>query len=146
MADLFGVKWAAATRVRRSMTCAARFQGCVDHRCQRIQEATVTPLDETGCRIGAKTQWRPGAVTRWLPFYRVSPQRGRLMEGLLGILVPDHGKPDDPLQGGLACSVPRTPSACAASLDRERAGVLGVAEATPSAPGLSGPPPRPRTR
>ena len=108
MADLFGVKRAAATLARMSTTCAARFQGFVDHLCQRVKEATVKPLDETGFRIGAKTPWRHVAVTLWRTFYRVSPQRGRLMEGLLGIIVPDHWKPYDTLKGVLQalCNAP----------------------------------------
>lgn len=101
MADLFGVKLAAATLARMSTTCAARFQGFVDHLCQRVKEATVKHLDETGFRIGAKTQWLHVAVTLWLTFYHVSPKRGRLMEGLLGIIVHDHWKPYYTLKGVL---------------------------------------------
>ena len=47
-------------------------------------------LDETGFRIGGKTQWLHVLSTPWLTFYRTSAQRGSLLEGLQGILVHDH--------------------------------------------------------
>jgi len=36
----------------------------------------VKHLDETGFRIGGKTQWLHIAATVWLTFYRISPKRG----------------------------------------------------------------------
>lgn len=35
-------------------------------------------------------QWLHIACTLWLTFYRVSPKRGSLLSGLLGIVVHDH--------------------------------------------------------
>lgn len=101
MADLFGVRLAAATLARMSATCAERFQGVVAVVCQAVKTAAVKHLDETGFRIGGKTQWLHVAVTLWLTFYRVSPKRGSLMEGLEGIVVHDHWKSYYALEGVL---------------------------------------------
>jgi len=101
MADLFGVKLAAATIARMSTLCAQRFQGFVSAVCQAVKTAAVKNLDETGFRIGKKLQWLHVAVTEWLSFYRVSPKRGSLLEGLTGIIVHDHWKPYYTLKGVL---------------------------------------------
>jgi transposase len=101
MADLFGVKLAAATLARMSAACAARFQGFMDVVYRFIQAAAVKHLDETGFRIGGKTQWLHIAATRWLTFYRTAPKRGSRWEGLLGIVVHDHWKPYYTLTGVL---------------------------------------------
>jgi len=99
MADLFNVRLAAATIARMSAGCAARFLGFVEAVCAFIKTAAVKHLDETGFRIGGKTQWLHVACTVWLTFYRVSPKRGSLLEGLLGIVVHDHWKPYYTLEG-----------------------------------------------
>jgi transposase len=101
MADLFGVKLAAVTLARMSAHCVGRFQGFVDAVCHLIKDAAVKHLDETGFRIGGKTQWLHIATTLWLTFYRVSPKRGSLLEGLKGIIVHDHWKPYYTLKGVL---------------------------------------------
>jgi transposase len=105
MADLFGVKLAAATLARMSGACARRFQGFVDALSRWIQTVAVKHLDETGFRIGGKTQWLPIAATRGLTFYRPARKRGSPWEGLCGLLVHDHGKPYLPPHGGPACPV-----------------------------------------
>ena len=50
-------------------------------------------MDETGFRIGGKTQWLHIASTVWLTFYRVSAKRGSLLAKVTGIVVHDHWKP-----------------------------------------------------
>jgi len=57
MADLFGVPPVTATIARISQDCAERFQGFVETVLDRVVEAPVKHLDETGVRIGGKTQW-----------------------------------------------------------------------------------------
>lgn len=99
MADLFGVKLAAATLARMSALCAQRFHGVVTVICQAVKTAAVKHLDETGFRIGGKTRWLHVAVTEWLSFYRVSPKRGSLLDALIGIVVHDHWKPYYTLTG-----------------------------------------------
>ena len=101
MADLFGVRLAAATLARMSATCAGRFQGFVEALCRFVKTAAVKHLDETGFRIGGKTRWLHVAVTAGLSFYRVSPQRGHLLDGIIGIVAHDHWKPYYTLKGVL---------------------------------------------
>jgi transposase len=103
MADLFGVRLAAATIARMRMKAVEPCQGFVAAVGQFVKTAAVKHLDETGFRIGGKTQWLHVAVTTWLSVYRVSPQRGSLWEGIIGIVVHDHWKPTTPCRG---CCMP----------------------------------------
>ena len=57
LADLFGVRFARATIAQISQACARRFQGFAEAVCERIVAAPVKHLDETGFRIGTRTQW-----------------------------------------------------------------------------------------
>src|SRR6202162_1833049 len=93
MADLFGVKLVTATIARISQDCAVRFQGFADELRDLVAAAPVKHMDETGFRIGGKTQWLHIASTVWLTFYRTSPTRGSLLDNVLGIVVHDHWKP-----------------------------------------------------
>jgi transposase len=93
MADLFGVHLVTATIAGMSRSCAARFQGFAAAVRDHVAAAALKHMDETGFRIGGKTQWLHIASTIWLTFYRVSPRRGSLLENLLGIVVHDHWKP-----------------------------------------------------
>jgi transposase len=93
MADLFGVHLVTATIAGMSRNCAARFQGFTAAVRDHVAAAPVKHMDETGFRIGGKTQWLHIASTIWLTFYRVSPKRGSLLENVLGIVVHDHWKP-----------------------------------------------------
>jgi transposase len=101
MADLFGVHLVTATIASMSRNCAARFQGFTAIVRDHVAAATVKHMDETGFRIGGKTQWLHIASTIWLTFYRVSPKRGSLLENVLGIVVHDHWKPYYTLKGVL---------------------------------------------
>jgi transposase len=58
-------------------------------------------------RIGGRTQWLHIACTVWLVFYRVSPRRGSLMEGVTGIVVHDYWKPYYTMEG-VAHALPTT--------------------------------------
>lgn len=93
MADLFGVKLVTATIARISQDCAVRFQGFADELRDLVAAAPVKHMDETGFRIGGKTQWLHIASTVWLTFYRISPKRGSLLAKVTGIIVHDHWKP-----------------------------------------------------
>src|SRR3954468_24069961 len=90
MADLFGVTLVAATIARISRDCATRFAGAVR---DLVAAAAVKHRDETGFRIGGKTQWLHIASTLRLTFYRVSPKRGSLPANVTGIVVQYHWKP-----------------------------------------------------
>jgi transposase len=93
MADLFGVKVAAATIARMSRTCAERLRGFAATVRDLVAGAQVKHMDETGFRIGGKTQWLHVASTALLTFYRVCAKRGSLLANVAGIVVHDHWKP-----------------------------------------------------
>ena len=99
MGDLFGVQLTTATIAAMSQNCAARFTSFATALYARIAAAAVKHLDETGFRIGGKTQWLHIAATVWLTFYRISPKRGDMPENLTGIAVHDHWKPYYTLEG-----------------------------------------------
>ena len=101
LADLFGVSLATATIARISQGYAGRCQSLVDTVRDHVAAAPVKHMDETGFRIGGKTQWLHIASTIWLTFYRVSPKRGSLMDNVSGIIVHDHWKPYYTLTGVL---------------------------------------------
>ena len=101
MADLFGVKVAAATIARMSRTCAERLHGFVETVRDLVAGAPVKHMDETGFRIGGKTQWLHVASTALLTFYRVCAKRGSLLANVVGIVVHDHWKPYYTIEGGL---------------------------------------------
>jgi transposase len=101
MADLFGVHLVTATIARISQDCAERFQGFVEAVRDRVIAAPVKHLDETGFRIGGKTQWLHIASTMLLTFYRISTRRGSLLANLAGVVVHDHWKPYYTLKGVL---------------------------------------------
>jgi transposase len=101
MADLFGVHLVTATIARISQDCAGRFQGFAEAVRDRVAAAAVKHMDETGFRIGGKTQWLHIASTMLLTFYRVSAKRGSLLADVTGIVVHDHWKPYYTLHGVL---------------------------------------------
>ena len=101
MADLFGVALVTATIASMSRSCAARLHDLAAAVRDHVAAAPVKHLDETGFRIGGKTQWLHIASTIWLTFYRMSQKRGSLPENLTGIIVHDHWKPYYTLQGVL---------------------------------------------
>jgi transposase len=99
MATLFGVRLVPATIARMSRSCAQRLQGFVAAVRVFVCQAPVKHLDETGFRIGGLTQWLHVASTACLSFYRVSPKRGSLLDGVRGIVVHDHWTPYYTLDG-----------------------------------------------
>jgi transposase len=101
MAHLFGVHMVTATIARISQDCAQRFQSFADAVRDHVAVAPVKHMDETGFRIGGKTQWLHVASTILLTFYRVSPKRGSLLAHVAGIVVHDHWKPYYTLKGVL---------------------------------------------
>jgi transposase len=101
MAHLFGMHLVTATIARISQDCAQRFQSFADAVRDHVAAAPVKHMDETGLRIGGKTQWLHIASTVLLTFYRVSPRRGSLLAHVTGIVVHDHWKPYYTLKGVL---------------------------------------------
>ena len=77
-----------------------------------IRAARVRCLDETGLRIGGKTQWLHTAATETLTLYRACAKRGAMPEGLEGgVVVHDGFKPYRNLDGA-----PRPPPMRSATL------------------------------
>ena len=108
LADLLGVKLVTATIARISQDCARRFQGFADVVRDYVAAAPGKHMDETGFRIGGRTQWLHIASTALLTFYRVCAKRGSLLMNVAGIVVHDHWKPCR------ACCTPcATPITCA---------------------------------
>ena len=99
MADLFGVRLATATIARISRDCAERSQSFAIAVRDRVAAAPVKHMDETGFRIGGRTQWLHIASTVLLTFYRVSAKRGSLLAQVIGIVVHDHWHPYYTLTG-----------------------------------------------
>jgi transposase len=99
MADLFGVKLSAATVAAMSGACAERLKGLVTMIRDLIAGAPVKHMDETGFRIGGKTQWLHVACTALTTFYRVCAKRGSLLANVVGIVVHDHWKPYYTMRG-----------------------------------------------
>ena len=58
-----------------------------------LKNAPVKNLDETGFRIGAKTQWLHVISNDKMTHYRVSPKRKDLLNDVTGVVVHDHWKP-----------------------------------------------------
>jgi transposase len=73
---------------------AAELKTFEEHIAGLVAQAPVRNLDETGFRVGGKTQWLHTASTFALTHYRVSEKRGDLLTTLKGgIIVHDHFKP-----------------------------------------------------
>jgi transposase len=101
MSDLFGLSLVPATIARMSAACAQRFRGFADTVREYVAAARVKHLDETGFRIGGRTQWLHIFSTALLTFYRISSKRGSLLSGVTGIVVHDHWKPYYTMKGVL---------------------------------------------
>jgi transposase len=99
MADLFNVRLCAATIASMSRACASKLEGVAEALRDRVAGAPVKNMDETGFRIGGKTQWLHVACTVLLTFYRVCAGRGSLLDNVIGIVVHDHWKPYYTLAG-----------------------------------------------
>ena len=101
LSDLFGLKMVPATIARMSAAYAQRFRSFVDVLHERVAAARVKHMDETGFRIGGRTQWLHIFSTALLTFYRVASKRGSLLSGVTGIIVHDHWKPYYTMKGVL---------------------------------------------
>jgi transposase len=93
MTDHFGVKLVTATIARTGNDCAERFHDFVGAVRDQVAVTPVKHVDETGFRIGGKTQWLHIASTAWLTFYRTAAKRGSLLTNVTGIAAHDHWKP-----------------------------------------------------
>jgi len=101
MRDLFGVRLVPATIARMSRDCAHRLRRFAQALRERVTGAKVKHFDETGFRLGGKTQWLHIASTTLLTVYRVCAKRGSLWGNVVGIAVHDHWKPYYTMKGVL---------------------------------------------
>lgn len=99
MRDLFNVGLCAATVAAMGVRKASELMSFANHIAARVAGAAVKHLDETGFRIGGRTQWLHVASTMGLTSYRVSPKRGSLPSLMTGVIVHDHWKPYYTLTG-----------------------------------------------
>jgi transposase len=93
MSDLFGARLCPATVSAIGAKRASNLKPLADIIAAQVAVVPVKHLDETGCRIGGRTQWLHVASTMGLTSYRVSPSRGSLPSLMTGIIVHDHWKP-----------------------------------------------------
>jgi transposase len=101
MRDLFGVSLVPATIARISRSCADLLHSFAQAVRERVNGAKVKHLDETGFRLGGKTQWLHIASSALLTCYRVCASRGSLWADVVGIVVHDHWKPYYTMKGVL---------------------------------------------
>jgi transposase len=101
MNDLFGAKGLCSASVVAWGTAKAEaLQPFVKHIGLLLDTAPVRHLDETGFRIGGKTQWLHVLSTSLLTHYRACEKRGSIPRTLQGgIIVHDHFKPYYTLAG-----------------------------------------------
>lgn len=95
MGDLFGAGLLCPASIASwSAAKAEEVKPFVDHVAALADHAPVRHLDETGFRVGGKTQWLHTASTLAWTHYRVSEKRGAIPTTLTGgIIVHDHFKP-----------------------------------------------------
>lgn len=83
---LWGCRVSPGTLATSLTTCAARL-GAVEAAIQAaLRRAAVVQVDETGLRIGGKTQWLHHAGTATLTLYAPHPRRGQAGSDALGVL------------------------------------------------------------
>jgi transposase len=95
MHDLFGAALLCPASIAAWSELKAQEWVLVEaHIAAQVAAAAVRHLDETGFRIGGKTRWLHTASTTALTYYRVSEQRGAMLDTLRGgVIVHDHFKP-----------------------------------------------------
>lgn len=101
LSDLFGAPGLCAASVAQWTRARAEALAPVVERIEALIRASrVRCLDETGLRVGGKTQWLHTAAAPHLTLYRACGKRGELPEGLEGgVVVHDGFKPYRNLDG-----------------------------------------------
>jgi transposase len=91
--DMYGVSIATATLSHYNAVAYQELSSFEETTLALAKHAPVKHLDETGFRVGGKTQWMHTLSTTATTYYHVSPKRKSLLDGLKGIVVHDHWKP-----------------------------------------------------
>jgi transposase len=92
-ADLFGLPVSTATLATINREAAEKLAPFQETTLETLKAAPVKHLDETGIRIGGKTQWLHVISNATHTHYRACAKRGNLLEGVCGTVVHDHWKP-----------------------------------------------------
>ena len=88
---LFGARVSPATLGSMSRRAAARLRAAGGHiETLAAAGARVKHLDETGLRVGGRTEWLHVVCTPLLAAYRVTARRGFPFEGVSGVAVHDR--------------------------------------------------------
>lgn len=92
LADLIGARGLCAASVAEwTRRRAAALAPVAERIGALVRAARVRCLDETGLRIGGRTQWLHTAATETLTLYRACDKRGEMPEGLEGGVVVHDG-------------------------------------------------------
>jgi transposase len=91
--DVCGIEISTATIAAMEHRKAEELAPVAEAIAQKVKEAPVKHMDETGYRVGGLTQWLHVAATMLLTFYHTSARRGALLADVIGIIVHDHWKP-----------------------------------------------------
>jgi transposase len=97
--DLFGLPVSAASLAGFDAQAAEILAPRQEAVLAGLKAAPVKHLDETGVRIGGKTEWLHVVGNGEATHYRVSPKRGDLLSGVSGIAVHDHWRPYFTMEG-----------------------------------------------
>ena len=112
MADLFAVALVPATVARMGRSRARRFEGVVEVIRDLVKSAPVKHMDETGLRVGGRTQWLHVASSAGLTFYRVSAGRGSLLDGVAGSCTTTGSRTSRCKAWTMRCATPITFESC----------------------------------
>lgn len=91
--DLFSLPISTATLASINQEIGEKIAPLQENVLEALKNADVKHLDETGFRIGKKTQWLHVISNSFATHYRAREKRGDLLENLKGVLVHDHWKP-----------------------------------------------------
>lgn len=93
--DLFGCRMTPGTIAKTTKTLAQIIEPVVCEIAAAVKTAAVKHLDETGLRIGGKTNWLHVVSTETHTWYRVASLRKdiEVLADIKGVIVHDHWKP-----------------------------------------------------
>lgn len=93
--DLFGCQMTPGTIANTTKTLALIIEPVVIEIASEVKASPVKHLDETGLRIGGKTNWLHVVSTQTETWYRVAPKRKdiEVLDHIKGVVVHDHWKP-----------------------------------------------------
>ena len=88
--DIFGLSITAATVACYGNSASNALKPWLESLYKWLASYALKHLDETGFRIGGKTQWLHVMSNAFATFYRIAAKRGEMFAGLSGIIVHDH--------------------------------------------------------